>query len=159
MNGFFVEPCPGCFENQLQALSEQEGNPVFLSAGDFTLKRLLEAMSRQVYGGDVLLCVFRLYECTLEALWGLQQQGMIGRVRIVYGKEASFYKAEKYGAFEFRYTPSYVNMLSIRNEKRMMTVTGWFSQQACSLSKECYTMINDPETQTTLRKVFERLFF
>jgi hypothetical protein len=41
----------------------------------------------------------------------------------------------------------------------MMTVTGgWFSQSAGSLAKECYTMVNDLETQQALRHVFERMF-
>jgi hypothetical protein len=87
MLNLFVEPCPGCFENQLQALSERPGNPVFLSNGDFTLARLIEAMSKQVYGGDLLLALYQLHEVTLSKIAQLQQSGMIGKAQIVYDKE------------------------------------------------------------------------
>lgn len=148
MKGIYVEPCPGCFENQLRELSEVPGAAVFLGAGDFTLSRILTALAKLVYGGEVLISTYRLEQSTVNILSRLKRDGSITAATILYDiTDVDLTDTEGIKAVHAA-TRAFV--ISVGNDNRRITITGMFTQDTASHSLECFTMINDPEQQSSL---------
>lgn len=148
----FVEPCPGCFENRLRELSEMPGGAVFLGAGDFTLSRLIAAMSTMMHGGEVALSAYRLEQSTVDILLQLKDNGSITEASVIY--EVTDINLKQCASIRTARVPTRAFVVSMRRGEKYMTVTGMFTQDAASHCLECFAMMNDPGQQ---RQLFHHL--
>lgn len=154
IKNFYVEPCPGCFENSLLELSERPGNPVFFGNGDFTLSRLLDALTRIIPGGKVMLSVYYLHSSTLATLATLLFRDRISEATVIYDvteTDLAYFKEITCVSYPVR-----ACILSIQGEKKNITLAGNFTQGDASGSLECFTMINDTEQQQQIRRLLKQ---
>lgn len=156
----FLEPCLGCFENALQAISEQPGSPVFFGNGDFTLGRLLRAMSKIVYGADITVCCYSLLPDTINLIASLQREENLKDVT-VFCRESVYNRQQKENNDpHIRIVDAEVNffLLQARNEQRCITISGVFMQDYPSRRLEMFTMHNDLREQDMIRQTIYRTF-
>lgn len=148
----YLEPCLGCFENGLQALSEHPGSRVFFANGDFTLERLVLALSKLVNGADLLISCYRLEEGTVAYILKLKAEGVLGEVIVFCTHDASSYSAHPEDGF--RVIPCGMNtfVIQARDEHRSVTISGLFMQGMASRGLELFVMHNDAEQQALIRK-------
>lgn len=150
----FVEPCPGCFENALQTIREHPGNPVFMSNGDFTLSRLLEAVSKLVHKGDITLVLPDVAKDTLDTLERLSREEFVGNVTLVC---YPLIKRDVDLINEYPFVSLYQSnvsmcLLDIDNGSGFLMITGLFRQERASRDLEIFTIVNDPEQRESIYK-------
>lgn len=150
----FVEPCPGCFENQLLELFNQPGNPLFLGNGDFTLSRLLEAAAKLVRNGDLIVTLYYLDETTLTALENMINGGDIRSASLIYDVTDSL--PSEGSSIHCIHYPVRAGILSLKSDKRQVMIAGNLTQKAGSGSLECFTMVNDPDTRDAIWRQLKR---
>jgi hypothetical protein len=165
MDNLYVEPCPGCLENRLLELSGRAGNPVFLSPGDLTLRRLVVALAKLTQPHPkVFLVSFRFFGQTYDFLSEMIGQEMIGEADVFTCQP----EGVKFGDSNIRVfrTGTYVQMVALRSEVRTLMVAGPFQQVAPSYATELYTMVTNGDEQKRLLRALcegplrrgERLF-
>ncbi|WP_195375357.1 hypothetical protein [Parabacteroides leei] len=156
----FLEPCLGCFENALQTLSEQPGSPVFFGNGDFTLGRLLRAMSKLVYGADITVCCYSLLPDMLDLIAELQRNENLKEVT-VFCRESIHNGRQKEICYpHIHIIDAEVNffLLQAGNGQRNITISGVFMQDYPSHRLEMFTMHNTPQEQDMIRQTIYRTF-
>lgn len=156
----FLEPCLGCFEDALQALTELPGCPVFFSNGDFTLNRFLRAVSRLVHEGEVTLCIHYLALDTIDYIVSLQEEGRLKDV-VVFCHH--YDRSEKLGGAKYKRVHviecnNRSFFLQARNDSRCVTLSGLFLQQVSSGEFESYTLYNDAEAQQMIHDTIYKRF-
>lgn len=156
----YLEPCLGCFENALQALSEQPGSPVFFGNGDFTLGRLLRAMSKLVYKAEVTVCCYSLLSDTLDLIDALQREDNLKDVTVFCKESVLSSRQKNNNNPHIEIVDAAVNffLLQARNEQRCITLSGVFMQDYPSQRLEMFTMHNNPQEQDLIRKTIYRTF-
>lgn len=148
----YLEPCPGCFENSLRALSERPGSPVFFSNGDFTLERLLTAFSKLAGGGCLILCTYRLEKKTVEHIRALMEQGLFDMAMVFCTINASGTDTDMKGNLRVVQCAMNAFIVQAHNDHRSITLSGLFMQGLCSHGLEMFTLHNDPADQALIRK-------
>lgn len=148
----YLEPCLGCFENSLQALSERPGSPVFFSNGDFTLERLLLALSKLIDGADLLICCYRLEEGVVNYIRKLRKEKVIAQVTIFCTYNASVVDGSDEEGIQIVTCGMNTFLVQAHNKHRSMTVSGLFMQVMSSHSLELFVLHNDTEQQALIRK-------
>lgn len=156
----YLEPCLGCFENALQALSEQPDSPVFFGNGDFTLGRLLRAMSKLVYKAEVTVCCYSLLPDTLDLIDTLQREDNLKDVTVFCKESVLSSRQKNNNNPHIEIVDAAVNffLLQARNEQRSITLSGVFMQDYPSQRLEMFTMHNNPQEQDLIRKTIYRTF-
>ena len=156
----FLEPCIGCFEDALQALTEQPGNPVFFSNGDFTLNRFLRAVSRLVHGGDVMICLHYLTLDTIDYIVSLQEEGRLEEAVVfcALSDRSEMQDSAKYKRVHIVECNNRSFFLQARNKDRCVTLSGLFVQQLSSGTFESYTLYNDAGTQQMIHDTIYKRF-
>ncbi|MCD8176734.1 MAG: hypothetical protein LUE98_04640 [Tannerellaceae bacterium] len=138
IKNLFVEPCVGCFENRLRELSETDRNELFISAGDFTLSRLISALAVLTYGGEMIVTLWSLNESTRNTLNGLVKQGALKSWKAAEG--------------------NHLYAIWSENERNSLLVTGgFFFQDQTSMAYESFTMVNDPVTKEAFVRVIKKV--
>lgn len=148
----FLEPCPGCFENALQALSERGGSPLFFSNGDFTLERLLTALSKIVTGGELVLCIYRLEKRTVERVQELLEMGGFTYATLFCTMDTSGITLPQDSKLRVIECGMNAFIVQAFNTGRSITLSGLFMQGLCSHGLEMFVVHNDPAEQLLVRK-------
>ncbi len=156
----YLEPCIGCFEDALQALTEQPGSPLFFSNGDFTLNRFLRAVSRLVHEGEVMLCIYYLSLDTVDYILSLQEEGRLKDTVVFCSRydRSDKLSREKYKHIQIVECNNHSFFLQARNKDRSVTLSGMFIQSLPGNSFESYTLHNDPATQQMIRDTIYKRF-
>lgn len=155
----FLEPCLGCFENALQALSEQPGNPVFFSNGDITVNRFLQALSRLVPEAKVSVYLFSLFEQTARQLDDM--------VRMKDIESAAVYCSYIDPLIEKSDSPfshvsicdgggCYINLIHFQGKERSFLISGYAPQGPEKGALHFFQMYNDPESRSLIGRTVER---
>lgn len=155
----FLEPCLGCFENALQALSEQPGNPVFFSNGDITVNRFLQALSRLVPEAKVSVYLFSLFEQTARQLDDM--------VRMKDIESAAVYCSYIDPLIEKSDSPfshvsisdgggCYINLIHFQGKERSLLISGYAPQGPEKGALHFFQMYNDPESRSLIGRTVER---
>lgn len=147
----YLEPCPGCFEDSLRALSERPGSPIFFSNGDFTLERLLTAFSKLASGGYLLLCTYRLEKKTVEYVRMLMEKGLFETVLVFCTINASDIDIDMCGKLCIIQCGMNAFIVQVYNERRSFTLSGLFMQGVCSYGLEMFVMHNNLDEQLLIR--------
>lgn len=156
----YLEPCPGCFENSLLLLTRKPGSAFFFSNGDFTLNRLLRALGKIVYQGDLLLCTYLFEEETAEYIHSLQLEGYFKEATVFCSKTSvkKNMNVEKYE--HIRIVEAEVNTFLIQayTTQTSVTLSGLFMQGYVSRSLEFYMLCNDMQEQELIRQTVYKRF-
>lgn len=155
----YVEPCLGCFENTLMGFSDEPGSVTFMSTGDFSLKRILRAFGRLMHGSDLLLCLFYLNSGTLELLQEMLQEEHFKSISVLYCQSDHNGLSTLNGDKCLKLVQTRINtcLVSAENDARMVTLCGNISQTT-TYCLELFTLINDNEQQTAIRRALLRKF-
>lgn len=150
----YLEPCLGCFENDLQELTERPGSPVFFSNGDFIMNRFLLALSKLVYKADLTICCYSFLPSTMDYLLDLQKNNNLGEVTVFCDQFTDLERFHSEAFSRIHVIQADVNffLLQAVNESRSITLTGVFLQDYPSHRLDMYTLHNDPDEQALIRK-------
>lgn len=155
----FIAPCPGCFENFLLSLSESEHNEIFFGNGDFTVVRLMTGLSKILVGCHLTISLYLLDKSTVNALATMIYSGHITGADVYFRKAGNVESDLDRLPDSLRLIPcdTLVFLAQASRNERMITVTGFLSQDFPSRSLELYTMINDKEQQKIINKTLKKI--
>lgn len=155
----FLEPCPGCFENAIQALSEQPGSPVFFGNGDFTLTRMLTALCKLVPDPEIMICTYTCMPETLADIHSLVKKDGL-KEAIIFSSDNRVSVDPVANSDSIHIIDAGVNffLVQARNPHRSITISGVFMQDFPSRRLEMYTMHNDPDQQELIRQTIHKSF-
>lgn len=156
----FLEPCLGCFENGLQQLSEKEENIIFLTNGDLSVNRLMDAMAKLVPGASVSLCFYMLCLRTAQHIHTLLKTKQVEQVNVyctykeeyvqdILDKTDQFFCVEKGCDFY---------LVVFENKDRRIMVGGYIPQTAGRGTINLCTLYNNVETQSLLMRTLKRFY-
>ena len=155
----FLEPCLGCFENALQALSEQPGNPVFFSNGDITVNRFLQAMSRLVPEAKVSVYLFSLFEPTARQLDAMVLRGAITSAAVYCSYIDPLLEKSGYPYPNISICDGggcCMNLLHFRGKERNLLISGYAPQGPEKGALHFFQIYNDTESRSLIARTVER---
>lgn len=156
----YLEPCLGCFENDLQELSERSGSPIFFGNGDFTMNRFLLALCKLVHGADLTICCYTLLPSTMDFLVDLRENNGLREVTVFCNSSTDLerFKEARYAHIHIVKADIDFFLLQAANGNRSITLTGVFMQDFPSRKLDMYTLHNDPDEQALIRKTIYQAF-
>lgn len=154
----YLEPCLGCFEDALMALSERPGNPIFASNGDISLVRFLRAMARLAPHADVTICVHTLFDETACKLHDMLKKGEIRSASIYcsYIDPSQERVCGNYPDIRICDTGCYSGLIDFIGDTSDLMIGGFMPQNAAIGSLCLYTLFTEPNTRSAIRKTLER---
>lgn len=156
----YLEPCLGCFENDLRELSERSGSPIFFGNGDLSMNRFLLALCKLVPGADFTICCYSLLPSTMVYLADLRKAHDLGEITVFCNSYTDLddFKKEKFASIHVIKADVNFFLLQATNASSSMTLTGVFMQDYPSRRLDLYTLHNDPAEQSLIRKTIYQAF-
>ncbi len=154
----YLEPCPGCFENALQALSEKANNPYFVMNGDVDVCRFLHAFSRLIPKAKATLCLHAVYPSTLDCL---EKMIVVGELQCatVFCTEVNVMA----NTWESKYPHVLIcdagcsaYLIDFEGESRSLTLSGYVPQNMGTGTLNLFTLYTDPEMCSGIRNLLKR---